>query len=92
MSLETTMHLQINDELQEEIIRTHKTAGLYLNALIEKIESTPLTEQPIFAHDVFFTKLKRQGYYTGIIASHFWVGRDFHVKTTSGEVIRVSFF
>lgn len=92
MSLKPTIRLNINDELQERILETHKTAGLYLQDLIKNIENTPLSTAPVFKHEVYFLDLERTGFYTGIIASHFWLSTTFNVKTTSGEVIRISFF
>lgn len=92
MSFAPTMRLHLTESQEQRFADQNTTPEAYLDELIAEIHDMDFSKgTPAFRVHVRFLDDGSKGEFSGAITSWFFKKSEFHVKTTSGDVITISY-
>ena len=92
MSFVPTMRLHLTESQEQWFADQDTSPQAYLDQLIKDIHGMDFSMGTLaFREDVRFLDDGSKGEFSGAITSWFFKKSEFHVKTTSGDVITISY-
>jgi hypothetical protein len=92
MSFVPTMRLNLTEEQAQWLATQAPTPQAYLDERIAEIRGIDFSKETLaFREDVRFLEDGSTGRFAGAITAWFIKNDEFHIKTTSGDVITMSY-